>query len=64
MRMPYGVKLASGIFQRFIKNKLNNIPCTVGKIDDILTAGKKQWRTFKKDRKSIGNFEWSRCYSK
>ena len=42
MRMPYRVKLASGIFQRFIKNKLNNIPCTVGKIDDILTAGKKQ----------------------
>ena len=39
-RMPYGVKPASGIFQRFIKNKLSNIPCTVVKIDDILITGK------------------------
>ena len=39
-RMPYRVKPASGIFQRFIKNKLSNIPCTVVKIDDILITGK------------------------
>ena len=38
--MPYRVKPASGIFQRFIKNKLSNIPCTVVKIDDILITGK------------------------
>ena len=39
-RMLYGVKPASGIFQRFIENKLSNIPCTVVKIDDILITGK------------------------
>ena len=39
-RMPYGVKPASGIFQRFTENKLSNIPCTVVKIDDILITGK------------------------
>ena len=35
-----GVKPASGIFQRFIENKLTNISCTVVKIDDILITGK------------------------
>ena len=39
-RMSYGVKQASAIFQRFIENKLSNIPCTVVKIDDILITGK------------------------
>ena len=39
-RMPYGVKPASGIFERFIENKLSNVPCTVVKIDDILITGK------------------------
>ena len=39
-RMSYRVKPASGIFQRFIKNKLSNIPCKVVKIDDILITGK------------------------
>ena len=39
-RMPCGVKPASGIFQRFIENKLCYIPCTVVKIDDILITGK------------------------
>ena len=39
-RMPYEVKPANGIFQRFIENKLSNIPCTVVKIDDILITGK------------------------
>ena len=38
--MPYGVKPASGIFERFIENKLSNVPCTVVKIDDILITGK------------------------
>ena len=38
--MSYRVKPASGIFQRFIKNKLSNIPCKVVKIDDILITGK------------------------
>ena len=38
--MPYRVKPTSGIFQRFIENKLSNIPCTVVKIDDILITGK------------------------
>ena len=39
-RMPYGVKPGSGIFQRFIKNKLSNIPYTFVKIDDILITRK------------------------
>ena len=39
-RMPYGVKPANRIFQRFIENKLSNIPCTVVKIDNILITGK------------------------
>ena len=43
--MPYGVKPASGIFQRFIK--LSNIPCTVVKIDDILIPGKNDEEHFK-----------------
>ena len=38
-RMPYGVKPASGIFQRFIENKLKNIPNTSVKIDDIAVTG-------------------------
>ena len=38
--MPCGVTPASGIFQRFIKNKIRNIPCKVVKIDDILITGK------------------------
>ena len=40
MKMPYGVKPASEIFQRFIENKSNNIPCTAVKIDDMLITGK------------------------
>ena len=34
--MPYGVLPARGIFQKFIKNKLSNIPYTFGKTDNIL----------------------------
>ena len=37
-RMPYGVKPATGIFQRFIKNVLADIPYTAVKLDDILVA--------------------------
>ena len=38
--MPYGVKPAIGIFQRFIENALANIPYTAVKIDDILISSK------------------------
>ena len=38
-RMPYGVKPASGIFQRYIENALKGIPRTSVKIDDILVTG-------------------------
>ena len=39
-RMLYGVKPATGIFQRFIENALANIPYTAIKVDDILISGK------------------------
>ena len=39
LRMPYGIKPASGIFQRLIENRLKNIPKTVVRIDDILVTG-------------------------
>ena len=39
-RMLYGVKPATGIFQRFIENTLANIPYTAIKADDILISGK------------------------
>ena len=55
-RMPYGVKPARGIFQRFIENKLSNIPCTVVKIDDILITGKNDEEHLK-NRKSTRNSE-------
>ena len=39
-RLPYGVKPASGIFQRVIENALTNISNTAVKIDDILISGR------------------------
>ena len=39
-RMPYGVKPATDIFQRFIENALANISCTAVKVDDILINSK------------------------
>ena len=39
-RLPYGVKPASGIFQRVIENALTNISNTSAKIDDILISGR------------------------
>ena len=53
-RMPYGVKQASAIFQRFIENKLSNIPCTVVKIDDILITGKNDEEHLKNIEKVLG----------
>ena len=38
--MPYGVKPATDIFQRFIENALANISCTAVKVDDILINSK------------------------
>ena len=38
-RMPYGIKLATGIFQRHIIQALSGIERTVVKIDDILVSG-------------------------
>ena len=52
-RMPYGVKPASGIFQRFIENKLSNIPYTVLKIDDILITGKNNEEHLKNIKKVL-----------
>ena len=40
MRIPYGVKPATGIFQRFIENALANIQYAAVKVDDILISGK------------------------
>ena len=39
-RMKYGVKPATGIFQRFIENALVNIPYTAVKVGGILISGK------------------------
>ena len=52
-RMPYRVNPASGIFQRFIENKLSIIPCTVVKIDDILIIGKNDEEHFKNIEKVL-----------
>ena len=40
MRIPYGVKPATGMFQRFIENALANIQYAAVKVDDILISGK------------------------
>ena len=37
--MPYGIKPASGIFQKQMENCLKNISKTVVRIDDILISG-------------------------
>ena len=39
LRMPYGIKPASGIFQKQIENCLKDIPKTIVRIDDILVTG-------------------------
>ena len=39
-RLSYGIKSATGIFQRAIENRLKGIPNTVVRIDDILVGGK------------------------
>ena len=52
-RMPCGVKPASGIFQRFIENKLSNKPCTVVKIDDILITGRNGKGHLKNKKKAL-----------
>ena len=38
--MPYGIKPASGIFQKLIESRLKGIPFVVVKIDDILISGR------------------------
>ena len=38
-RVPYGVKPASGSYQRFIENALKGIPFTGVKIDDLIVSG-------------------------
>ena len=48
-RMRYGVKPAGRIFQRFIEDKLSDIPCTVVKIDDILII----WKSDEEHLKNI-----------
>ena len=52
--MPCGVKPASGIFQRYIENKLSNIPCTDVKIDDILITGENEEEHLKNIKKVLG----------
>ena len=52
--MPCGVKPASGRFQRFIENKLSNIPCTDVKIDDILITGENEEEHLKNIKKVLG----------
>ena len=39
-RLAFGVKSATGIFQRAIENRLKGIPNTVVRIDDMLVGGK------------------------
>ena len=46
-RMPYGVKPASGVFQRYIEHALKGIPRTSVKIDDILVTGQSDADHFK-----------------
>ena len=38
-RLPYGISSAPGIFQRNMKNLLQNIPCVIVRVDDILVSG-------------------------
>ena len=47
IRMPYGVKPATAIIQRFIENALANTPYTDVKLDDILINGKTDMDHFK-----------------
>ena len=37
-RMPYGIKPATGIFQRHVENALSGVVRTVVKVDDILVS--------------------------
>ena len=39
-RLAFGIKSATGIFQRAIKNKLKGLKHTVVRVDDILVGGK------------------------
>ena len=47
IRMPYGVKPATAIIQRFIENTLANTPYTDVKLDDISINGKTDMDHFK-----------------
>ena len=38
-RMPYGIKPATGIFQRHVENALSIVATTVVKVDNILVSG-------------------------
>ena len=49
-RLPYGVNSAPGIFQREMEKRLNGIPYTVVRIDDILVSGRN-------DREHLANLE-------
>ena len=52
-RMPYGVKPATGIFQRFIENALANIPYTAVKVDNTLISSKTDMDHLENIEKSI-----------
>ena len=52
--MPYGVKPATGIFQRFIENALVNTLYTAVKVDDILISDKTDTNHLENIEKVLG----------
>ena len=52
-RMPYGVKPATRMFQRFFENALENISYTAVKIEDILVSAKTDTDDLENIEKSI-----------
>ena len=62
--MPYGVKPATGTFQRFIENAFANIPYTAVKVDDILISGKTDTDHLENIEKVFKSIKRNRCHSK
>ena len=63
-RLPYGVKPASGIFQRVIENALTNTSYTAVQIDDILISGRDDSVHLQNIEKVFLSVKRLRCNSK